>query len=154
MTALVDDDVMARISEALDQFNAGRRADARLAFAAVWADIEADGSPFHQCILAHYMAGAQDDPLDELKWDRIALAAADSMAKAGAATPEPSLSVLSFYPSLHLNLADALHRTGDDAAARRHLDLARATVDALADDGYGQMVRNGVDRLAQRLAAS
>lgn len=148
MTDPANDPIMARISEALDQFNAGRRADARAAFAAIWKDIEADGSPFHQCVLAHYMADTQDDPAEELKWDRLALAAADSMAK----MPEPSLTLLSLYPSLHLNLADVLHRTGDNVGARRHVELARATVDALADDGYGQMIRNGIERLAQRLA--
>lgn len=147
------DPVLNRISEALDLFNSGQRASARGAFAAIWADIETDGDPFHQCVLAHYMADAQDDPIDELMWDRRALAAAGRMAGRKVNAGEESLGVLSLYPSLHLNLADVLHRTGDDAGARQHLDLARATLDGLADDGYRQMILGGVERLAQRLDA-
>lgn len=145
----MSDPVLDRISEALAQFNAGRRAEAREGFAAIWSDIESEGDPFHQCILSHYMADTQDDPAIELQWDRRALAAANRIVKE---RPDTSgLSVLSLYPSLHLNLADVLHRTGDSDAARMHLRLAQQTSDALADDGYGQMVRGGIARLAERL---
>lgn len=146
---VMDDPVMGRISEALDLFNTGRRGEAREAFTSLWRELE-DGDAFHQCILAHYMADAQDDPADELMWDRRALAAADRISRdrPDAAT----LTVLSFYPSLHLNLADVLHRVGDVAAARTHLRLAQQSSDSLSDDNYGQMIRAGIDRLAQRLA--
>ena len=144
-----DDPVMQRISEALELYNAGRRAEAREAFAAIWAEIE-EGDAFHQCVLAHYMADAQDEPKDELEWDRRALAAADRIVKE---RPDAAgLSVLSFYPSLHLNLADVMRRTGDIDGAKKHLELGRQASDALADDHYGQMIRDGIERLAKRLA--
>ena len=145
----IDDPVLARISDALDLYNSGRRGEARDAFAAMWAETEA-GDPFHRCVLAHYMADAQDDPAEELAWDRRALEAADQIAK--QRPDEPSLSVLSLYPSLHLNLADVLERTGDHAAARTHLEQARMASDSLADDSYGQMIRHGIERLAVRLS--
>jgi tetratricopeptide (TPR) repeat protein len=146
----IDDPVLARISDALDLYNSGRRAEAREAFNAMWAETE-QGDPFHRCVLAHYMADAQDDPAEELKWDRRALEAADQIAK--QRPDEPSLSVLSLYPSLHLNLADVLERTGDKAEARKHLEQARIAADSLADDSYGQMIRHGIERLAARLGA-
>ena len=64
----------------------------------------------------------------------------------------PSGSVASFYPSLHLNLGEDYRKLGDVAQARRHLELGRATVAALPEDGYGDQVKNGLERLAQRLA--
>jgi hypothetical protein len=47
-----------------------------------------------------------------------------------------------------------LHRTGRIEEARKHLTLAQQSTGALADDAYGQMIRNGIERLATRLAAS
>jgi hypothetical protein len=148
---VMDDPVLARISEALDLFNTGRRAEARDAFSAIWTDLR-EGDAFHQCILAHYMADVQDDPHEELDWDRRALDAADRISR--TRPDAASLTVLSLYPSLHLNLADVLHRTGDLPGARKHLQLAQQSTDALAGDNYGQMIRAGIDRLAQRLEAA
>ncbi len=145
----MSDPVLDRIFEALNLFNTGRRSEAREAFAAIWSEIEAGGDPFHECVLSHYMADAQDDPLDELVWDKRALAAADRIVKERPDTA--GLSVLSMYPSLHVNLADVMHRTGDIAGARKHLQLAQQASDALADDNYGRMIRSGVERLARVL---
>lgn len=146
---MTQDLVLDRISEALDLFNTGRRAEARAMFAAIWAEIENDGDPFHQCVLSHYMADAQDDLADELAWDRRAL---DAAGRIGRERPDTaSLSVLSLYPSLHLNLADVLHRTGDIVGAHKHLQLAQQASDALADDGYGRMIRGGIEALVARL---
>lgn len=145
----MSDPVLDRIFEALNLFNTGRRSEAREAFAAIWTEIEAEGDPFHQCVLSHYMADAQDDPLDELTCDKRALAAADRIVKERPDTA--GLSVLSMYPSLHVNLADVMHRTGDISGARKHLQLAQQASDALADDNYGRMIRSGIERLARAL---
>lgn len=148
------DPILDRIGEALAAFNAGRRIEGRMAFNAIWAEIEGeDGNAFHQCILAHYLADAQDDPKDELVWDRRALAAADRIVKESAASEQPDLAVLSLFPSLHLNLADVLHRTGNAREAREQLSKAQATASSLEDDGYGRMIRDGIELLARRLAA-
>ncbi len=148
----MSDPVLDRIGEALALCNAGLKNAGREAFAAIWAEIEYDRDPFHQCVLAHYMADTQDDPAVELMWDRRALGAADRIGRERPDTA--SLSVLSLYPSLHLNLADVLHRMGDINGARYHLHLAQQTSDALADDGYGQMLRSAIERLAARLSAA
>jgi hypothetical protein len=148
---VIDDPMLARISDALGLYNSGRRAEAREAFTQLWGELS-HGDPFHQCILAHYMADTQDEPVDELEWDRRALAAADRIAR--ERPDAASLTILSFYPSLHLNLADVLHRVGQVEEARKHVKLAQQGTDALADDAYGQMIRNGIERLAGRLAAS
>ena len=143
------DPVLDRISEALDLFNAGRRAEARSAFAAIWSEIETEGDPFHQCVLSHYMANAQDDVETELMWNRRALAAADSIVKD---RPDvASLSVLSLYPALHINLADTLFRSGDIPGASRQVALARQASDGLKQDSHGEQVRGAIESLAARI---
>jgi hypothetical protein len=57
-------------------------------------------------------------------------------------------------PSLHLNLGDGYLRQGRVAQARVQLDAGLAAADALGDDGYGALVRGGLERLAQRLASA
>lgn len=146
---MTTDPVLDRISDALDLFNAGRRAEARSGFAAIWSEIETDGDPFHQCVLSHYMANTQDDPEAELMWNRRALAAADSIVSERPDTA--SLSVLSLYPALHLNLADALFRSGDIPGASRQIHLARQASDALTQDSHGERVRGAIESLAARI---
>jgi hypothetical protein len=66
----------------------------------------------------------------------------------------PSTTQQSFYPSLHLNLADNCRRFGSFAAASRHLDEARRRLGVLADDAYGQTMRAGIDHIAAALATA
>ncbi|MEJ8277912.1 hypothetical protein [Pseudonocardia spirodelae] len=58
-----------------------------------------------------------------------------------------------FLPSLHLNLADVHRRLGEDARARHHLSRAREKAGALPGDGYGAMIRAGIERCGARLDA-
>ena len=106
--------------------------------------------PAQRCVLAHYLADVQESLDAEIAWDERALAefpnlAPDDLAPIGI----PSAAALA--PSLHLNLGDGYLRRGDAAAARRELDAGIASLDALGDDGYAQLIRSGLDRLAERL---
>ncbi len=147
------DPVMARIGEAAELGRAGEQAAARQRFAEIWESVGPGGDPLHRCTLAHYAADVQEDPAEELRWDRRALEAADQLGDERARAHHPSLDVAGFYPSLHLNLADVHRRLGDDEQAAEHIDRARAALGALPDDGYGRMIRAGIDRCAARLAA-
>jgi len=53
--------------------------------------------------------------------------------------------VAGFYPSLHLNLGECYRQLGEFDRAREHLDRGRASVTALNNDGYGQMIKTGSD---------
>lgn len=145
------DPTMGRIAEATALGQRGDRAAARALFARLWAAIGEDGDPFHRCALAHAMADVQDDVAEELRWDERALAAADELTDERAAAGGVPSGVAGFYPSLHLNLAECHRRLGNLAQAREHLARGRQRLGALADDGYGQLVRGGYDRLAERL---
>lgn len=147
------DPVMAGIGEGMELGRQGERAAARELFARLWSEIGEDGDPLHRCALAHSMADVQDDLHQELRWDERALAAADALTDERAAAAGVPAGVASFYPSLHLNLAECHRRLGDAGAARGHLEQARAALGALADDGYGRMIRGGLDRLSARLDA-
>jgi hypothetical protein len=146
------DAVMARIGEGIALRERGERVAARDLFAQVWSEIGGEnGDPFHRCALAHSMADVQDDVHEELAWDLRALAAADLLTDERAARGGVAGSVAGFYPSLHLNLGECYRKLGEVDRAREHLDRGRASVDALGNDGYGQMIKGGLDRLADRL---
>ncbi len=145
------DPVMTRIGEAIELARAGHGEAARPRFAEIWDEIGPAGDPFHRCALAHYAADVQPDVEAELMWDLRALAAADEVTDERAQRYHSSLSVAGFYPSLHLNLADVYRRLGEHEKAREHIGRAQAAVDALTDDGYGRMVRQGIARTAAQL---
>jgi hypothetical protein len=146
------DPTMARVGEAMELAQTGRPAEARALFASLWAELGPDGDPLHRVAVAHAMADVQDDPHEELAWDLRALAAVEGLSDERAASAGVTGPVAAFYPSLHLNLGEDYRKVGDVAAARRHLELGLAAAGTLPDDGYGQLIRGGLEGLAQRLA--
>ncbi|MEW2633897.1 hypothetical protein AB0903_20140 [Streptomyces sp. NPDC048389] len=147
------DIVMTRIGQAMMLLHGGDREEARNRFALLWAEIGEEGDALHRCTLAHCMADVQDDPADELAWDLRALSAADGLSVERLARHGPALAVRALYPSLHLNLAADYVKLRRPGEARAHLERARASADALGDDGYGNGVRAAIDRLERTLRA-
>jgi hypothetical protein len=125
---MIRDPTIIRIGQAVQLSHQGEREAVRLLFADV-----------------------QDDVSEELVWDLRALAAADLLTDARVAQAGVSLPVAGLYPSLHLKLSECYRKLGDLGRAREHLRRALATIGALGDDGYGQMIRDGLERVAERL---
>jgi hypothetical protein len=149
---MITDPTILRIGEAVQLNHGGEREAARVLFAEIWEDIGGeDGDPLHRCTLAHAMADAQDDVRQELVWDQRALAAADLLTDARLAQAGLTLSAAGLYPSLHLNLSECFRKLGDLGRAREHLRHAQDTIGALGDDEYGQMIREGLERLTEQL---
>jgi hypothetical protein len=147
----VPDAVMVAVGRGIELRVQGERDQARRLFLDLWNKIGGDGGDaFHRCAIAHSMADACDDVAQELAWDVRALAAAESLTDSSVAARGGS-TVAAFYPSLHLNLADCYYRLGDMPAAREHVGRGRTALNALPDDGYSQMIRDGFDRLDQAL---
>jgi hypothetical protein len=143
---------MARIGDGIALRERGKRVAARELFTQIWGEIGGDsGDPLYRCALAHSMADVQDDAREELIWDLRALAAADLLTDERAARGGVNVSVTEFYPSLHLNLGECYRKLGDLGRAQQHLDQGRVAVEALGTDGYAQMIKGGLDRLADRL---
>lgn len=152
---MITDPILTRIGEAAAlNHHQGQRDAARDLFTQVWEDIGGEeGDPLHVCVLAHSMADAQEDPREELAWDLRALAAADRIEQDRAAEAGVVLPVAGLYPSLHLNLADCYRKLGDRDRARIHLRRAEETIEVLADDDYGRLIREGLERLTGELAS-
>lgn len=150
------DQILVRIGEAAQLHHyRGQRDAARRLLDQIWAEIGGEqGDPLHVCVLAHTMADVQNDVRQELFWDCRALAAADQVTDERAAQAGVALPVAGLYPSLHLSVADCYRRLGDLDPAREHLHLARAGIDALGEDEYGQLIRRGLDVLAGQLDAA
>lgn len=147
------DPVLARIHEAQLRAAAGERAGARADLVALWDEIGGeDGDLLHAVSLAHFLADLQDDPVDELEWDRRALRAADGLTDERAQRYHSSLAVRGFYPSLHLNLAADHVKLGDRDAARHHLDRVEAGFADLPPGEYADMIVGAVARLRSELA--
>jgi len=127
----------------------GERAAGRAALDAAWAGT-GEGDHAARCVLAHYLADVQDTLDDEVRWDETALREHASVGEADlAALGIPSAAGLA--PSLHLNLGDGYARRGELAAAREQLHAGRAASGSLGDDGYGAMIRQGLEGLRERI---
>lgn len=113
-----DDPIMRRAFAAQQRVMQGDREGARELYAALWAEIGDGGSAKHRVWIAHITADVQDDPAEEVRWDLVALAAADEIAE----DADPfGLDVRAFYPSLHLNLGEGYRKLGNRERARHHL---------------------------------
>jgi hypothetical protein len=149
----MEDDLMARVTAAVQRGQAGERATARQDLATMWAEVErGEGDDFHRCVIAHFLADLQENERDELMWDERALAAVDGVSDERAQRFDESLRVRGFMPSLYLSLADDHRRLGDANRANEFLGKARATSDALGDDAYGELVRGAMDKVSRALA--
>ena len=149
---MITDQTIIRIGQAVQLSHQGERGAARVLFAEIWDEIGGEqGDPLHICTLAHAMADVQDDVHQELVWDQQALAAAHLLTDARLAQAGVTLSVAGLYPSLHLNLSECYRRVGDLDRAREQLQQAQATIGALGDDGYAQMIKEGMQQVAERL---
>ncbi|TWF77769.1 hypothetical protein FHX44_113684 [Pseudonocardia hierapolitana] len=148
----MEDDVMNRVTAAVQSGQAGDRTTAREDLEAIWAEVEQrGGDAFHRCVIAHFLADLQDDDRDELMWDERALAAVAGVTDERAQEYHESLQVRGFMPSLYLSLADDHRRLGDAERAHEYLSKARTVSDALGDDAYGELVRSGLGKISRAL---
>lgn len=143
------DSTMETIGRAVELGRAGDVDGARRRLVEVWEKVGVSGDPFHRCTLAHYLADLYDHPAEALVWDIRALDAAASITDERAQAHHQSLQIAGFYPSLHLNIADNLRRLGAFDAALEHISCAEAHSDALADDGYGTMIRTAIEEVRE-----
>lgn len=137
--------------EVIDAVGQAQSGAGREALVEQWAATP-DDDHARRCVLAHYLADREPALDDEVAWDELALREHALLAD-DALTVIGIPSARAMAPSLHLNLGDGYRRQGRVDEAREQLHAGLAAVDGLGDDGYGAMVRGGLDRLAERLAS-
>jgi len=101
-----------------------------------------------RCVIAHYLADLQSSLDDEIAWDETALSEYAHVNDEDL-VPVGISSAAGLAPSLHLNLGDGYLRQGRVDSARAQLEAGLQARSALAEDGYGSLIRSGLDRLEQ-----
>lgn len=142
------DAVMAEIINGVALLHSGDRSGGKGRLTEIWSRIKHAPKPFHECVLAHYLADAQDQATDELAWDHRALDAALRCPESEARSYHATLSIAAFMPSLYLNLAQGYRKVGNFDRMKDHLIEAQRFLDKLPDDSYGRMIRSGIEHLA------
>ncbi len=117
----------------------GKNAEASALFQLAW---ENAGTFLEQFTAAHYVARHQQTVADKLKWDQIALMAA-------LKTDDPS--VQEALPSLYLNIAKCYEDLGENEHAQYNYERASLQAAKLPNDGYSNMIRNGIQNGLERL---
>jgi len=113
--------------------------EAQTLFLQAWNDAAND---FEKFTAAHYVARHQKSIQDKLKWDEIALAFALKINDS---------SMTANYPSLYLNIAKCYEDLKEFDNAQKNYQVALSYADLLPDNGYGQIIKSGIENGIQRL---
>lgn len=98
---------------------------------------------FEKFTAAHYVARVQKSVTDKLHWDNLSLHHALMI---------DSEEVKSTLPSLHLNVGNCFENLGDFLNAKSHYNKALANCVFLPADGYGEMIRSGIQKGLERIS--
>lgn len=140
----------ADILAAVATLHQGDREQACDQLEAIWARVDPDDY-FHRCVVAHYLADAQSDPAEELRFDLLALSAARRADPNDFDGRFPGLTLVGFMPTLHLNLATDYERVGELTLARMHATEAREALAKVPVGPAGDTARAALARLTRRL---
>ena len=105
--------------------------EAKAIFTQAWNESASD---FERFVAAHYLARHQEAVSDKLKWDLISLENA----------LRSNEDISGALPSLYLNIAKCLEDLGDKTAAKLNYEIALSHTENLLDDGYGNLIRQGI----------
>ena len=117
-----------------------KRDEASAVFRQAWEQATND---FEKFTAAHYIARHQETVADKLRWDETALQLALSLDDEG---------IKGALPSLYLNIAKCYEDLNDFAKANENYQLALAYTDFLHEDGYGNMVKAGINAGIERVS--
>ena len=145
-------DLISRLTAALSAPETHRLT----AVEALWAELT-DDDHAARCIVAHYAADLQPNLADEVEWDELSLAESALLTDDELRRVHPTLTVASFLPSLHLNVADGYRRQERFAEAIEHVESGRSHLRAFDDASdeqaaYITMILDGYRRVERLIA--
>ncbi|MCQ6959050.1 hypothetical protein [Mucilaginibacter aquariorum] len=111
----------------------GKPQEALVLFEQAWHNATND---LEKLTAAHYVARGQKIIADKLIWDETAL---------NLALKINTDDIKAIYPSLYLNVAKCYEDLQDFAKANDNYQMALSFVTYLPNDGYGDMIRAGIN---------
>lgn len=139
MTFDAENPVIQLCAAGMQKEGEGKPLEAKQLFYEAW---EKAASPVEQFTAAHYVARRQSTVEEKLTWDEKCLAIALTIEEE---------SMKANYPSLYLNVAKGFEDTGNLEDARKNYTLALSYTTYLPDDGYGNMIKAGINKGLQRV---
>jgi rifampin ADP-ribosylating transferase len=118
----------------------GKPAEAKQMFLNAWNEAVTDSEKF---TAAHYLARKQSTVEEKLKWDMTALEFALKVKKD---------EMKGTFSSLYLNIGKCYEDLHDMENAKSNYLLAESYSEFLQEDGYGNMIRNGIKSALERVA--
>ncbi|MDE5492514.1 hypothetical protein KRE48_09315 [Elizabethkingia meningoseptica] len=117
----------------------GKLKDANRLFLQAWKEATND---FEKFTAAHYVARYQKSVEEKLKWDETALQLAFKIDED---------TIKETYPSLYLNIAKCYEDLNDFVNAKKNYQLALSFTNKLPDNGYGDMIIEGIKNGIKRV---
>jgi tetratricopeptide (TPR) repeat protein len=118
----------------------GKVEEAMALFGKAWDSAQNDTE---KLTAAHYIARQQETVADKLRWDNIALNLALNIN---------TIEVKAIYPSLYLNVAKCYEDMQQPEKARHNYREALKYTSYLPKDGYGDMIRAGINNGISRVS--
>ncbi|UOE49529.1 hypothetical protein MTO98_00400 [Mucilaginibacter sp. SMC90] len=119
-----------------------KRDEAAALFHQAWNEAT---NALEKLIAAHYVARHQQSVADKLKWDETALKFAFEIE---------GQEIKGVYPSLYLNIAKCHEDLEDFDKARENYQSALSYTSFLPDDGYGNMIKAGINNGIERVQSN
>lgn len=120
-------------AQGMDLEGRGKKEEALELFQRAWNESAND---LEQFIAAHYIARHQPGVKDKLKWDEVALSFALKVK---------GNNIEAVYPSLYLNIGKCYEDMKEWDKAKENYQLALSFAHYLSEDGYGKMIRSGIE---------
>jgi hypothetical protein len=118
----------------------GKRDEAAATFQQAWGQAATD---FEKFTAAHYVARHQDTVAGKLKWDETALQLALGL---------DDENIKGALPSLYLNIGKCHEDLNDFTKANENYRLALSYTGFLNEDGYGNMIKAGINNGIERVS--